>query len=430
MSLAAAVPRVRLRPELWIWLAAGLVHLFFWLSLRTGWMVPLFNDSVHRFGPGADFFALYQAGYSALHGDSIFRFGPGETVIPYAYPFRYLPVAAYTIGALLSLVPPTAAYVLWLTICEACLLHNVRLTYRRSGGGLRGAVLGAVWLGFTPYFLELWIGQFTFLLGSLLFWSVLALEEGRSRTGLGWWIASVLWKPASLLWAPLFARDRRGWMGLAVCGALILLNGVYFLFFPHDWALFVRVNVDPLPQWHAGNIGLSGLIYQFTGPGPLFKPVRGLLTALLLLPALWVTLRPVVLRLRARCAGAAGRASKELPGEAPVWLLAALWTCLYFLIYKDVWEHHLTLLLPILVLGLWRSPSRLLIAVVVLLALPSPFVFYDVPDLGFNQDPQYHFSSAVSLLHHSWRVVPLAALYAVWLRQSWRGPAVASTTTA
>lgn len=36
-----------------------LVHLLFLLSLRFGWLNPLFNDTCHRFGPGGDFFSLY-----------------------------------------------------------------------------------------------------------------------------------------------------------------------------------------------------------------------------------------------------------------------------------------------------------------------------------------------------------------------------------
>lgn len=385
-----------------VWTVTGCIHILFWLSLRTHWLAPLFNDSVHRFGPGADFFALYQAGFSALHGESVYKFVPGHTVIPYAYPFRYLPVSAYSVGALLTLVPPAVAYALWLGLCELCLIQNARATYQRSGGGERGAWLCLLWFAFSPYFLELWVGQFTFLLGSLLFWSTLALRDGRMRTAQAWWTASVLWKPASLLWVPIWIRERRAWPGLTACGVLVLANLIYFGFFPGDWAVFVDTNLHPLPSWHAGNVGLSGLIYHFTGEAS-FVPVRLVLSVILVLPALWVTLR---------------RPLHE--GGKGFWLLPALWTCLYFLVYKDVWEHHLTLLLPFLILGLWHSPSRLLVAVAVLLALPSPFVFYDLPSLGFTQDPQPYFRPAVSLLHHSWRVVPVLLVYGLWLWEAGR----------
>lgn len=398
---ARSVPTMaRIDPVvLGLWGGALLLHALFWVSLRTAWLTPLFNDTTHRFGPGADFFALYQAGYNALQGRSLYHFLPGETVIPYGYPFRYLPVVAYTVGALLTRVAPPTAYALWLGLCELCLLHNLRLTWRRAGGGRRGAGLALAWLGFSPFFVELWMGQFTFLLGSLLFWSVLAWEERRAPAAQGWWLVSVLYKPAGLLWAPLWLREGRFAL-LGLCGALLLANLVYFLCFPADWPLFWETNVSPLPTWHAGNVGLSGLLYHFTASGPLFRPLRTGLSLLLLAPLLWVTFhRP----------------------QAPFWRLAALWTCLYFLVYKDVWEHHLTLLLPFLVLGLARAPTPLLVGLTALLALPSPFFFYDLPHLGYNVDPQPLFSPAVSLLHHAWRVLPLLVLYGHWLVQTVRG---------
>jgi len=384
----------------WIWVCAGAVHLLLWVSLRTGWLCPLFNDTMHRFGPGADFFALYQAGYNARHGVSIYSFETGFTVIPYAYPFRYLPASAY-FGILLTAVSPPLAYALWIGFCELCLLYNVRLTFMRTGGGIRGARLASLWLVFSPFFIELWIGQFTFLLSSLLFWCTLAEEEGKSKRALGWWIASVLWKPASLLWVPIWLRERRYLPGLALCAVLLACNGAYFLLFPGDWPVFLKTNVDPTPTWHAGNLGLSGLIYQFTGKGPDFRIWRLGLHAALVIPALWVTL---------------GRNRKAIP----FWLLGGLWTSLYFLVYKDVWEHHMMLLLPFLILALWRSPSYLLMGIFVLLALPSPFVLYDLRYLALNVDPQPYFTREVSIIHHSWRVVPILVLYGHWLRQAAR----------
>lgn len=393
--------------ESWIWAVAIAIHGLFWLSLRYYWLCPLYNDTVHRFGPGADFFALYQAGWSATHAESIYQFVPGHTVIPYAYPFRYLPVGAYTVGSLLTLVSPSAAYALWLGLCELCMIHNVRETYRRAGRGRRGALLASVWLAFSPFFLELWVGQFTFLLGTLLFLSALSMEDGDPGRAQAWWTTSVLWKPASLLWVPIWARDRRHWRGVAVCMVLLAANLVYFHYFPADWKVFADTNLNPTPTWHAGNLGLSGLIFQFTRRTPYFLPVRYVFHVLVLLPALWVTFRPCLRKMEERV-------------DPPFWLLAAVWTCSYFLIYKDVWEHHLTLLLPFMVLGLLHRPSRLLAVIVALLALPSPFVFYDIPKLGFNVDPQPYFPLWISILHHSWRVVPLVVLYVLWLRMAGR----------
>ena len=46
-------------------------HLLFLLSLRFGWLNPLFNDIMHRFGPGGDFFSIYAAGVKARAGENL-----------------------------------------------------------------------------------------------------------------------------------------------------------------------------------------------------------------------------------------------------------------------------------------------------------------------------------------------------------------------
>ncbi len=51
---------------------AVLAHLAFLLSLRTGALNPLFNDSVHRFGPGCDFFSICAAGVKARLGEGVY----------------------------------------------------------------------------------------------------------------------------------------------------------------------------------------------------------------------------------------------------------------------------------------------------------------------------------------------------------------------
>ena len=51
------------------------VHLLFLLSLRFGWLNPLFNDTLHRFGPGGDFFSIYAAGVKARAGESVYTVG-------------------------------------------------------------------------------------------------------------------------------------------------------------------------------------------------------------------------------------------------------------------------------------------------------------------------------------------------------------------
>jgi len=244
----------------------------------------------------------------------------------------------------------------------------------------------------------MWLGQFTLPLACLLWWSVLAWERGRPSRALAWWAAGVLWKPAGLLWLPLWLRERALRPGLALALTLVAANGLYFLARPADLAVFAAANLRLTALWVSSNVGLAALLYQFTGPGALYETLRALSVAALAAPALWVTWR-------------------RGPGPGPeFWRLGAVWTTLSFLVYKEVWEQHLVLLVPFLVLGLLRRPGRLLLGLAVWLALPSPLVFYDVPGLPVGMDPQPHFPFGVSLLHHAWRAVPVAVLYGLWLR--------------
>jgi len=115
-------------------LALGIAaHLLFLLSLRFGWLNPLFNDTMHRFGPGGDFFSIYAAGVKARAGQSVYTVGGRVETVPYAYAFRYAPLVAYTVGAALSCLPAIAAYALWLIGCELALLRNIRLTLALAG---------------------------------------------------------------------------------------------------------------------------------------------------------------------------------------------------------------------------------------------------------------------------------------------------------
>ena len=72
------------------------VHLLFLLSLRLGWLNPLFNDTMHRFGPGGDFFSIYAAGVKARAGESVYTIGGHVEAVPSA--FRYAPLVAYTVA--------------------------------------------------------------------------------------------------------------------------------------------------------------------------------------------------------------------------------------------------------------------------------------------------------------------------------------------
>lgn len=401
-------------------LALGvLVHLLFLASLRTGWLAPLFEDTVHRFGPGCDFFSIYAAGVKARLGQSVYTVGGHVQAVPYAYAFRYAPFVAYTLGLALSLLPAISAYGLWLILCELALLRNIRLTWERAPAPRTGLACCALWLLYTPYFLELYVGQFTFLTASLVFWAYLAWQEpGRRprRAGDAFWAVAVWLKMMPLLFLPL-ALLRGRWRAAALAPLLLVAGSwLYFAHFPDDWAVFQDTNLSPLPTFHAGNQGLMALLYAAVGErADAYRVARWAVLALVGAALAWLTwrawaaIRPNKAPRKKGVRRAAAHVTRR-DAERPLLSLYAALSAAYLLTYKDVWEHHSVLLLPPLVLLALRKESRRLwLPPFIVCALPGLFALYDLPHLGYNEEPQPYWSGAVSLIQHGWK--PLAPLW-------------------
>src|ERR1051326_7610184 len=112
--------------------AASLWHLCVLASLALGFLNPLFNDATQRLGQGADFFSVYQAGHNFLDHRTIYQTAGIDRVVPYFYPFRYLPSAALLIGLPMNVLPPWGAYRLWLAVNEGLLALNLWLTWKAA----------------------------------------------------------------------------------------------------------------------------------------------------------------------------------------------------------------------------------------------------------------------------------------------------------
>jgi hypothetical protein len=403
-------------------LALGiLVHILFIVSLKTGWLSFLFNDSAHRFGAGGDFFSIYAAGTHALHGNSVFQNAGPVGVVPYAYPFRYAPIVAYTLATALNILPAIRAYSLWIFLCELALLRNIRLTLERAPDRSYGCLGAAMWLLFTPYFLEIFVGQFTFVTASLLFWAYLAWQkraekgtetEKASSAGDLLWGGAFWLKMMPLLFLPVVLLRGR-WKGalIAIFG-LLATSAFYFHRFPADWRLFLATNVDGHPFWHAGNQGLMAFLYAATqGNMSRYLLGRAVLLCLCGLGLFWLIFVAWKTGAKAAQSEVAEKTANgtALFEKAMLYLYAAC-SALHPLLYKDVWEHHYILLLPPLVLlALRKERVALWLPPFLLCALPTLFAFYDVNSLGINDDPQGYWMQSISLLHHAQK--PLAPLW-------------------
>lgn len=381
------------------YLAAGLlIHAFFLAALGTDLLRPLFNDASHT-RRGFDFGVFYLAGQALAEGRDIYS-------VSGAFGFRYLPAFAL-IASLFAHFQPLTAYFLHLCCTEIFLAANLYLTWRWVEGPRRGPAL-FMWLAYSPYFLELYMGQVSFWAASLLFWLIVGLHSDRKWTAGFCWASALLVKPNALILAPALLK-LRAWRVL-VLGLLVgLLTSLpYFLLYPDSLAAFLATNVHGAPVQgaltHAGNLGLQGglvsVVAQLAG-----RPLAELTT----LADLPFAGRAVIYGSQAALLVAALVATWRSRDALP---LLALWLCTFFLVYKDVWEHHYVFLQPVLVALYAHSGSPKFLWIFALIALPTPFVFFDIEPTVYGPiDPERTWGPAVSIAYRSTKLIPLGCLW-------------------
>ena len=381
------------------YLVAGLlIHAFFLAALGTDLLRPLFNDASHT-RRGFDFGVFYLAGQALAEGRDIYS-------VSGAFGFRYLPAFAL-IASFFAHFQPLTAYFLHLCCTEICLAANLYLTWRWVAEPRRGLAL-FMWLAFSPYFLELYMGQVSFWAASLLFWLIVGLHSDRKWAAGFCWASALLVKPNALILVPAFLR-LRVWRVL-ILGLLagLLTSLPYFLLYPDSLAAFFATNIHGTPVQgaltHAGNLGLQGglvsVVAQLAG-----RPLAELTT----LADLPFAGRAVIYGSQATILVAALVATYRGRAALP---LIALWMCTFFLVYKDVWEHHYVFLQPVLVALYAHSGSPKFLWIFTFIALPTPFVFFDIePGVYGPIDPERTWEPVVSLAYRSTKLIPLGCLW-------------------
>ncbi|MBN2564157.1 MAG: DUF2029 domain-containing protein [Candidatus Eisenbacteria bacterium] len=374
---------------------ALLLHAFLLLSVTTQsrpvvW--ALHNDMVHRQGPAADFFSIYHASASLSDGRSPYSFeDDGRT--PYFFPYRYMPIVAQ-MGRLMLWIPPMAAYHSWVILLEVMLVVLIILVWRVLTGWRRVFGVCCLLLS-TPYFLEVYMGQFTFATTALLAFSLVS-------SACLVYVLAVLLKMYPLAAGVAFVRTRR-WKCFALAAvALGLLTIPYFATHLDDLrafrALNLKVPAGVAGGLHSGNYGFAYLLYLLlkgSGLSPAWPAFTGILHVFLL-----GATAVVVFMSR----------DKRLVVGACAMVLA------HFAGYAQVWEHHYSgvIVLGVLLLSQWRDGSRLVpvtVAALVLMALPTPFALFDVARDPAVWDPSTDWSLGASVAVVIPKALPLFALY-------------------
>lgn len=399
------------RGALAILVFAVVVHATFVASLvEPGhFLNPLFVEGTHNLeeGQGSDFYAFYQAGRYVLDGEDIYQrpMDDPDRVVPYAYFYRYLPFVAYTMGVATNAVPPRAAYWTWIAIVEMVLLLCIVATRKMTKDFFLFSQLAAMWLVFTPFYLEQYMGQLTFVMAALIFAFALAHARGRSAAFDWSWIVSLLIKHLTILYLPILVRMRRYRPILVGLGLLVITTVPYLMFRPAGVGDFTQDNFSFNLNPMAGNLGFLAFLmvvkYHFFPAASEFfasvGPVGISWTRIMLLAAAGI---PTAVCLWATFF------------RKPFDFLesVALWTILFFFVFREVWEYHYVILIPVMVLLYARTRARVLWIIYALLAAPTFFVFYDVPGV----DPAAHWTVFEHVFNHAYKIAPAVWLF-VWL---------------
>lgn len=387
------------------------VHAVFCLSLLHGFLNPLFNDATHRLPRGLDFYAVYQKAHELANGESLYdRIDPDEFVVPHAGPYyRYLPSWAALVSVTLRRLEPATAYWVWVGCCEAMLaVCLVRFVLRARTLRDRAWIV-VFFLAFSPYYLELFMGQFTFFAVGLIAMAWLDLEDDRDWRASAWLTASVCVKHVGLALFPALIVLRR-WRPVASVAAVVLpVCAGYFALQPGEMSRFLEVSsYGTQNQFHAGNLGLMGWMWSVARWATLHSvPSEVARFPVELFP--WIVVASLLV--------VTWRYRRNRHNVVP---LMMIWTTAYFLAGPDVYEHHWVLLMPVFARAWLLRPSGVLVGSYALLALPTVFVWADTPGL-----PAQHYAEvetlwwraeehAKILFYHAWKIAPTLVLF-VWL---------------
>jgi hypothetical protein len=243
-------------------------------------------------------------------------------------------------------------------------------------------------------------------------------KEPPQDFALAGWAGSVVLKSFPALFAFPYAV-RRWWRPILLCaGAVAVLSLPYFALHPADLKWFIHLNFSPLaPRVHYGTLGTAGLIRMIGEalPGGSFvlfsignhhmtfghAVIIAVSWAVILL-TLWATWRY-------------GRVSDMN-------VQITLWTLAFFITYKDIWESHYVMLLPIVTAIGLSSRSRFVLWMGILFAIPTPYVLLARPDRSL--------SDGANWINHVVKPIPTIGLYAWALREMVRSGKASLTAAA
>jgi len=271
------------------------------LEAYQGFLDRFFHDA-DRVPRGLDFFSIYQAGHNFGHGMSVYygvrehRYGSGALVVPYFSGFRYLPLYACTYGWILTVLPPWSSYWVWIVCVEVLLLLNLLMIIRIPCPIQFKLFAAVMWLAYSPYYVELHIGQQSMVTVTLLHIAGIAQIRKKTRIRDASYIASVLWKLNTLLILPLWLKYKRFKTMLILFSLIVLTSIPYFLLHPGSFQEFSSYFHHKFIATGPNSLGLWALLstiwQRLELSNDLLRPTLQIFTLLILIMSSLVTLLP------------------------------------------------------------------------------------------------------------------------------------------
>lgn len=363
-----------------------LMQVVLLLSVFNGCVRSLSYDTYHH-RRSSDFYSIYEAGHQAMLGKNIYDTEPEIKKVPFHSGYRYLPFTAFVLGIPLNIFSPQSAAFLWLLVQAAMLLLNILLSFRLAdkGSNRTEQKLTAVflWTFFFPLNVEYHMGQFSLLMCSFLFWTYFSLRNSNYKSSCIWWVLSMLLKSFSVLFTPIYFKEKKYKHIIYSGAAVAILTFPYYFIFPEGWHRFKMLNLEVTLGMggllYKGNLGaqmfLQYLVHPFLSSDIVFSIGKRawsaqsltvtLLTGAAVFAALFVTLF-------------------RKPGISTLY---CLWLTMFFLIFRDVWENQYVMFIPALVIIYFEKlvPAKLFFPLFFIIALPSAHYFIkDIPEIKFT----------------------------------------------
>lgn len=369
-------------------LLAIIIHVSFYISaLKTHQLDYFFPwGNVHEY-QGIDFYQVPNGAHAYLTGGKLTgELAPDKAPYAYGNTNVYHPFFTLVVGGILQLFTPESARYLWFLAHALITSLLAFILYKRYAAHKNFSLAIFIYLGLFPHYLEIWNGQYHFLLDTAIFFLLLAAvrKKEKFRDGLVY-ACSLLVKPIGLLWIiPLLFKKR--WKTMVVGISTFVCVTIPFLIYSSGWYYITNI--------------ISRVKGPIGGPPGVFT-----LDALL---RYWHL--PIVAVTVIKALTVMTLIYIQYKKKPSLFLSLFMWTSYYLLFYDLVFEYHYATLAPFFAIGLLTQKtfqSKIVKILCLTYVLPTPFFLFHYFQFGAKGHEVLGWGWVILVL---FRIIPLILL--------------------